>query len=167
MSGRGGGKAGIVFSMVGLLSVLVILGVTAAIAIPTLTGSKSQSPHGGSNLPTTGTTSIPASGGTTVPTNSTTETTIAIPSESAIAACQANAQTVAAAVQDYAALHGDSASVVTPTLLTSGSPPFLKSFPSSPDYTISIVSGVVMVAAPKSATPVPSTTATACAHAGP
>jgi hypothetical protein len=159
MSGRGGGKAGIVFSMVGLLSVLVVLGITAAIAIPALTKG-SPTPNAGSGSTTTTTPGTSAAG-------TTTESTVGIPSESAIAACQANAQTVAAAVQDYATLHGVSPSAVTPALLTSGSPPFLQSFPSSPDYTISIVSGTVMVAAPKSAAPVSFSTRTACARAGP
>jgi len=163
MSGRGGGKSGIAFSLVGLLAVLVILGVTAAIAVPSLTKDPTAPDAGGGS---TTTTSTGASVGTATG-SSTTETTVGIPSESAIAACKADAQTVAAAVQDYATLHGVSPSAVTPAVLTSGPSPFLQSFPSNPDYAISIASGVVMVAAPKSAAAVPYGRATACTRAGP
>lgn len=165
MNGRQGGAAGIGFGLIGILAVVVVLGIAAAIAIPSLSGS-----NGGSSPAATTTTegvggSHPGSGPITSET--TTEVTTGIPSEAAAEACQADAQTVATAVQDYEALHGGSPSAVTPGVLTSGSSPFLQSFPSSADYAITIVHGVVMVAAPKTAPAVPYNSAGACARAGP
>jgi hypothetical protein len=89
-----------------------------------------------------------------------------ITSKGAVAACNANATTVATALGEFNAAGGN-AEIVTPTDLTSAPTPFLASFPSSPDYAISIVSGQVMIAAPKSSAPVPYGTAGACDHAGP
>jgi hypothetical protein len=162
VNGRGG-VAGIGFSLFGILAVVVVLGVAAAIAIPSLSGNKSGPSTG---APTT--TLVGGAGSGTSPTASATTTgpTTGVPSEAAVAACEADAQTVATAVQDYEALHGGAPSAVTPAVLTSGSPPFLQSFPSSPDYAISIVNGVVMIAAPKTASAVPYNTAGACTRAG-
>ncbi len=162
MSGRRGGAAGVGFSLFGILAVVVVLGIAAAIAVPSLSGSK-----GGGSSTTTTLVDGTHAGTDPVASATTTEPTTGIPSEAAAEACQADAQTVAAAVQDYEALHGGSASAVTPAALTAGSTPFLQSFPSSPDYSLSIVNGVVMIAAPKTATAVPYNTAGACARAGP
>ena len=90
----------------------------------------------------------------------------AIARQSAVVACESDATEVETAIQEYSAVNGVASSVVTPTLLTSGPSPDLVSFPSSPDYTISIVSGVVMIAAPKPSAPVAYGTSGACAKAG-
>jgi Tfp pilus assembly protein PilE len=87
-------------------------------------------------------------------------------SQSAVAACQANATAVESAVGEFNAETGGTSTEVTSALLTSAPKPFLSSFPSSPDYKISIVSGVVMIAAPPTSTPVPYGSVDACAHAG-
>jgi hypothetical protein len=161
VSGGRGGAAGIGFSLIGILAVVVVLGIAAAIAIPSLSGKK------GGSTTTTVVVGRSHSGTGPVTSETTTELTTGIPSEAAAEACEADAQTVETAVQDYETLHGGPASAVTPAVLTSGSPPFLSSFPSSPDYAISIVNGVVMIAAPKTASAVPYNTAGACARAGP
>jgi hypothetical protein len=56
--------------------------------------------------------------------------------------------------------------VVSADLLTGGSTPYLDSFPSSPYYAITIVSGAVMVAVPSGATPQPYDSANPCGNAG-
>jgi Tfp pilus assembly protein PilE len=89
-----------------------------------------------------------------------------VTSKGAVAACQANATTVESAVGEFNAETGGTSTEVTSALLTSAPKPFLASFPSSPDYTISIVSGVVMIAAPPTSPPVPYGSVDACAHAG-
>jgi Tfp pilus assembly protein PilE len=89
-----------------------------------------------------------------------------VTSRGAVAACNADAAMVETAVGEFNAEIGSTSTLVTPALLTSAPSPYLKSFPSSPSYTISIVSGVVMVAAPKSSAPVAFGTANACANAG-
>jgi type II secretory pathway pseudopilin PulG len=82
------------------------------------------------------------------------------------AACSANATTVETALREFDAQVGGNATIVTPALLVSAPRPYLKSFPSSPDYSISIIRGVVMIAAPKSSPPVAYGTAGACVNAG-
>jgi Tfp pilus assembly protein PilE len=89
-----------------------------------------------------------------------------IASQGAVAACKADATTVETAVREFNAEVGGTSTIVTPALLTSTPSHLLKSFPSSPNYAISIVSGVVMIAAPKTSTPVAYGTASACARAG-
>jgi hypothetical protein len=89
-----------------------------------------------------------------------------VTTKASVAACYANAATVATALGEFNAAGGNP-EIVTPTLLTSAPTPLLASFPSSPDYAISIVNGQVMIAAPKSSTPVPYRTAGACDRAGP
>ena len=167
MNGRRGGAAGIGFSLIGTLAVVVVLGIAAAIAIPSLSAHKGGSTGASSTATTSGVIGGSRSGTSPAAPATTTEPTTGIPSEAAVQACEADAQTVATAVQDYEALNGGSGSAVTPAVLTSGSSPFLRSFPASPDYAISIVNGVVMVSAPKSASAVPYNTAGACARAGP
>jgi Tfp pilus assembly protein PilE len=83
-----------------------------------------------------------------------------------VAACQANAKTVAIAIGEFSAETGGSSTLVTPELLTSPPRHFLSSFPSSPDYKISIDSGVVMVASPPSSAPVAFGSPSACRNAG-
>jgi Tfp pilus assembly protein PilE len=83
-----------------------------------------------------------------------------------VAACNANARTVATALEAFNAQAGGNSEIVTPALLTSAPTPVLASFPSSSDYAISIVSGQVMVAAPKSSSPVPYNSLGACDDAG-
>jgi type II secretory pathway pseudopilin PulG len=89
-----------------------------------------------------------------------------ITTRGAVAACNTNATTVATALGEFNAVTGGDSKIVTPALLTSDPTPVLASFPSSPDYAISIVAGQVMVAAPKSSAPVPYGTAGACDNAG-
>ena len=89
-----------------------------------------------------------------------------VTAKGAVAACNANAKTVATALGAFNAQAGGNSEIVTPALLTSAPTPVLASFPSSPDYAISIVSGEVMVAAPKSSSPVPYSSLGACDHAG-
>jgi general secretion pathway protein G len=90
-----------------------------------------------------------------------------VSAQAAVAACNADATTVETAVSAYNAQTGGTPEV-TATLLTTtpASSPYLRSFPSSSSYTITIVSGVVMIAAPSSATPVAYGTANACSGAG-
>jgi Tfp pilus assembly protein PilE len=89
-----------------------------------------------------------------------------IVARSAVAGCEANATIVESAVHEFNAEIGGT-TVVTSALLTSGPSPFLKSFPSSANYKISIVAGIVMIAAPKTSKPAPFGTENACANAGP
>lgn len=85
--------------------------------------------------------------------------------QSAVAACNANAKSVETAVAAYNAETGGTPPA-TADLLTEGPTPYLRSFPSSPDYSISIVGGEVMVAIPVGATPVAYDTANPCGNAG-
>jgi hypothetical protein len=154
MFGRRGasGSLGLGFNLIGLLLVVVALGISAAVMV---------SSFGGSTPPKTS--------GTTpgVTTETTTGNIGAIAGEATVAACESDAAEVETAIQEYTTVNGVASTAVTPALLTSGPSPALKSFPSSPDYTISIVSGVVMVAAPTTSVPVAYDTPGACAKAGP
>jgi hypothetical protein len=148
--GKGGG-VGLGFNLIALLVVVVILGISAAVAVSSLSGTTSGSSPGISARTTVGTTA--GALGT-------------IDTQSAIAACQSNATEVDTALQEYSAVHGVPSASVTAAELISGPSPFLVSFPSSPSYAISIDSGVVMIAAPKTSAPVPYGSPTACAKAG-
>jgi len=88
-----------------------------------------------------------------------------ITSKSAVAACNADANTVETAVQAYDAETGGTVPV-TPQLLTSATVPYLESFPTSSYFAISLDSGNVMIAAPIGATPVSYGTPNACVGAG-
>jgi len=90
-----------------------------------------------------------------------------VSAQAAVAACKADATTVQTAVSAYNTQTGGTPQVTAARLTTtpSGSP-YLQSFPSSSSYTISIVSGAVMIAAPSSAAAVPYGTANACSGAG-
>ena len=80
-----------------------------------------------------------------------------VASAGAAAACNTDAATVNLAVEAYDTQTGyvaGSTTVAAPTASNLISIGYLKSFPSSTYYTITIASGVVMVAAPPSATPV-------------
>jgi hypothetical protein len=157
--GASGSNLGFGFNLIGLLLVVVILGISAAVMVSSLGGS--------TPVKTSGTT--PGASTETTP-GTTTETTTgnigAIAKQSAVVACESDATEVETAIQEYSAVNGVASTVVTPTLLTSGPSPDLVTFPSSPDYTISIVSGVVMIAAPKTSAPVAYGTSGACANAG-
>lgn len=158
MFGTRGGKGikvGLGFNLIGLLLVVAMLGISAVVAVSSLSGTTAGTTSG----TTAGTTA-----GTTVGT--TTGNIGAIGQQSTVAACESNAAEVQTAIQDYSTLHDVAAAEVTPALLTSGPSPYLVSFPSSPGYTISIVGGVVMIAAPTTSTPVPYGTSGACAKAG-
>ncbi|MGH3733114.1 MAG: type II secretion system protein [Acidimicrobiales bacterium] len=87
-----------------------------------------------------------------------------ITGQAASAACNADAKTVSVAVNSYEA---QNAGVAPDSMsaLSQGSSPYLQSLPTSPYYSISLANGVVMVAAPTSATPVPYSSADACAGA--
>jgi hypothetical protein len=90
-----------------------------------------------------------------------------VSAQAAVAACNADATTVETAVSGYNAQTGGTPQVTAALLTTTpASSPYLRSFPSSSSYTITIVSGVVMIAAPSTATPVPYGTANACSGAG-
>ena len=146
MVGKRGSKGigvGFGFNLIGLLLVVVVLGVSAAVAVSSFAGTTPGT--------TAGTTAGTVGGAV---------------NQSAVAACESDAAAVETAMQDYSTLHDVASAVVTPALLTSGPSPFLVSFPSSSDYTISIVSGVVMIAAPKTSAPVAYGTSGACAKAG-
>jgi general secretion pathway protein G len=88
-----------------------------------------------------------------------------VSAQAAVAACKSDASSVESAVSDYNAETGGQPTV-TAALLTTGNPTYLHSMPSSPDYSITIVSGQVMIAAPSTATPVAYGTPNACANAG-
>jgi type II secretory pathway pseudopilin PulG len=153
--GARGINLGFGFNLIGLLLVVVILGISAALAVSALGGTKAGKRSG-----TTAETTVGATAGTTAGNIG------AIAKQSAVVACESDATEVETALQEYSAVHGVASTVVTPALLTSGPSPDLVSFPSSPDYTISIVSGVVMIAAPKTSAPVAYGTSGACAKAG-
>jgi hypothetical protein len=162
--GASGSSLGLGFNLIGLLLVVVALGISAAVMVSSYGGS---TPPSGSSPPSGST--PPRTSGTTP--GATTETTTrnigAIAEEATVAACESDAAEVETAIQEYTTVNGVASTAVTPALLTSGPSPDLVSFPSSPDYTISIVSGVVMVAAPKTSVPVAYDTPGACAKAGP
>ncbi len=155
---RGAGGVGFGFTLIGLLLVVVTLGISAAVAVSTLGGTTAGR--------TSGTTTATTAGRTSGTTTATTAGNIgAISTQSTVVACESDAAAVETAIQEYSAVHGVAAAAVTPALVTSGPSPALKSFPSSPNYTISIVSGVVMVATPKTSAPVAYGTSGACANA--
>jgi hypothetical protein len=169
--GARGINLGIGFNLIGLLLVVVILGISAAVMVSSFGGSTPVNTSGTTPGATTGTTPGATTGTTpgTTPgatTEATTGNIDAIAKQSAVVACESDATEVETAIQEYSAVNGVASTVVTPTLLTSGPSPDLVSFPSSPDYTISIVSGVVMIAAPKTSAPVAYGTSGACAKAG-
>ena len=154
---RGAGGVGFGFTLIGLLLVVVTLGISAAVAVSTLGGTTAGR--------TSGTTTATTAGRTSGTTTATTAGNIgAISTQSTVVACESDAAAVETAIQEYSAVHGVAAAAVTPALVTS-EPLALKSFPSSPNYTISIVSGVVMVATPKTSAPVAYGTSGACANA--
>jgi len=174
MLGNGAGKGfgfGLGFNLIGLLVVIAILGVAAALSVSALDGGTTGLTAGtvsGLTATTAAGTKTPTATGATTPTGTlatgrpTTGTpTTAVGRAAAVATCNSDASEVETAVMAYAVGHG-SAVGVTPALLSS----YLQAFPSSPDFSISIVSGVVMVAAPKTATPVPYDAPGACAQAG-
>ncbi len=152
-------------SLIGILIVIVILGVAAALTFSTLGGNPTTTTTGIAALTTTTTknTTAVSSKEATAPT--TAARGGGIPSQAAVAACQADASTVENAVVDYSAAHGIPATAVTVALLTSGPSPYLSSIPTSPDFRISIISGAVAVAAPPSAPAVPYLAAGACSKA--
>lgn len=165
MLGKRGGRGitiGFGFNLIGLLLVVVILGISAVLAVSKLGGTTGGTTSGTITGTTPGTTPG-TTAGTTVGT--TAGKIGGIAQQSAVAACDSDAAQVESAIQEYSTVHGVASSAVTPELLTSGPSPYLVSFPSSPDFTISIVSGVVMVAAPPTSAPVAYTSA-ACAKAG-
>jgi hypothetical protein len=153
--GASGSNLGFGFNLIGLLLVVVILGISAAVMVSSFGGSTPVKTSGTTPGATAGTTPGTTAGNIG-----------AVAKQSAVVACESDAAEVETAIQEYSAVNGVASSVVTPTLLTSGPSPDLVSFPSSPDYTISIVSGVVMIAAPKTSAPVAYGTSGACAKAG-
>jgi prepilin-type N-terminal cleavage/methylation domain-containing protein len=88
-----------------------------------------------------------------------------VSAQAAVSACKSDSKEVRIAV---GAFETQSSGVPPASLdvLTAGSNPYLSSLPSSPDYAFSLQNGVVMVAAPSSATPVDASTADACSEAG-
>ncbi len=87
-------------------------------------------------------------------------------SNAVLASCKADTRTVTQAVAMYN-LDTAGTPVVTADLLTSGPVPYLQAIPSKiPSYAITIVGGVVMVAAPSTATPVAADSASVCGNAG-
>ena len=76
-----------------------------------------------------------------------------VSAQAAVSACKADAASVEIAVHAYEAESGG----VPPSSLsdlTQGTDPYLQSLPSSPYYALTLQNGVVMVAAPSSASPV-------------
>jgi len=89
--------------------------------------------------------------------------------QAAVAACNSDASAVETAVTAYNT--ENPSGTATAALLTNNPPvagavTYLHSMPSSPDYSITLVNGAVMIAAPASATPVAYGTAGACSNAG-
>ena len=100
-------------SLIGILIVIVILGVAAALTFSTLGGNPTTTTTGIAALTTTTTknTTAVSSKEATAPT--TAARGGGIPSQAAVAACQADASTVENAVVDYSAAHGIPATAVT------------------------------------------------------
>lgn len=88
-----------------------------------------------------------------------------VSAQSAVVACNTDAKMVENAIAGYNVETGGTPTV-TADLLTNGTTPYLRSFPSSPYYKISIVNGEVMVAVPSGGTPVPYDSANPCGNAG-
>ena len=89
--------------------------------------------------------------------------------QAAVAACNSDASTVETAVTAYNTENPPgtaTAALLTNTPPVAGAVTYLHSWPSSPDYSITLVNGVVMIAAPASATPVAYGTSGACSGAG-
>lgn len=87
--------------------------------------------------------------------------TSGVSSQAAVAVCRSDAATVESAIGSYNAETGGTPTV-TALLLTTGASPYLKAFPSSPYFSISITSGVEMIAVPKNASPVAYVSANVC-----
>ena len=87
-----------------------------------------------------------------------------VTASAAVASCQSDVKTVQTAVQAYEVQN--SGALPDAAALTSGSHSYLQSFPSSPYYTITLVNGAVMVAAPSTVTAVSGLIATSCSGAG-
>jgi prepilin-type N-terminal cleavage/methylation domain-containing protein len=85
--------------------------------------------------------------------------------QAAVAACKADAATVQTAVSAYEAQNSGS-EPASPASLTSGSPTYLKAWPNSSYYTITLVNGAVMVATSGNPTAVAFGSAGACSGAG-
>jgi hypothetical protein len=85
--------------------------------------------------------------------------------QAAVAACQSDAKTVQLAVGAYEAQSGGDPPASL-DVLTQGPNPYIQSLPSNSSYAISLANGVVMVAAPASATPMDANSAGACSGAG-
>ena len=165
--GASGSNLGFGFNLIGLLLVVVILGISAAVMVSSFGGSTPLKTSVTTPVEPSVTTSGTTPGTAPGTTPGTTAGNIgAIARQSAVVACESDATEVETAIQEYSAVNGVASTVVTPTLLTSGPSPDLVTFPSSPDYTISIVSGVVMIAAPTTSAPVAYGTSGACANAG-
>jgi general secretion pathway protein G len=88
-----------------------------------------------------------------------------VTASAAVSACQTDVKTVLTAVQAYEAQN--QGAVPDATALTTGSSPYLQSFPSSPYFTITLVNGAVMVAAPSSAPSISAAIVSSCSGAGP
>ena len=89
--------------------------------------------------------------------------------QAAVAACNSDASAVETAVTAYNTENPNgtaTAALLTNTPPVAGAVTYLHSMPSSPDYAITLVNGVVMIAAPASATPVAYGTTGACSGAG-
>jgi prepilin-type N-terminal cleavage/methylation domain-containing protein len=85
--------------------------------------------------------------------------------QAAVAACKADAATVQTAVSAYETENSGS-EPASPAALTSGTPTYLKSWPNSSYYTITLVNGAVMVATSGNPTAVAFGSAGACSGAG-
>jgi general secretion pathway protein G len=88
-----------------------------------------------------------------------------VTASAAVSACQTDVKTVLTAVQAYEAQN--QGAVPDATALTTGTSPYLQSFPSSPYFTITLVNGAVMVAAPSSAPSISAAIVSSCSGAGP
>jgi hypothetical protein len=125
-------------SLIALLVVLVVLGVTAAIVVTALPSSTSLT------LPTSSTTST-----TRAPGEGTTTTTQTIISGALLAACVANVQAVQSAVTNYETLNGTKPPPGTSwaTSATHGGP-YLQSWPTATARVAVTWNGVSVVVTP-------------------
>jgi len=87
-----------------------------------------------------------------------------VAASAAVSSCKADVNAVENAVQAYEVQN--QGAIPTASSLTSGANSELQSFPSSSYYTITLVNGVVMVAAPSTASAVAATVVNSCSGAG-
>ena len=88
-----------------------------------------------------------------------------VATSASVAACQSDVKTVETAIAAYNAQTGGTP-VVTTSLLTSGSHPYVTSWPSNSGYTVTLSGGTLYVQTPSDASPVLASQSGSCAGAG-